>query len=491
MTNFSDEYKVRVKPDNSGLGKEITEGIPRDGFSDASGQYPAREYFYDNSINKSATGEKVNRLSIGGGDIGVDLDLPEQEPSVYPFNQVQETPSGHSFEMDDTPGGERVLIKHRTGAGIELRADGSVLISTRRQRIEVVGGDSKVIVEGEGDLVYKGNVDLRVDGDFNVSVGGNYNLDVAGDKVEDIKGRHTKTVNLDQNHTVRGNRGSQVIGQSVDTVLADRYIVTKGNNDILTEGNTELLSGGNLITTAVNEWVAAATTANVTARTVSMIGHKGTFGGPQHDYYGKTYGGLPGGVTNLSTFYGTLVGRATEAIHADYAITSSFSSFAKGALASVRSIKSAATGGSPPTISLPTPKMGIMPYLPIPATAPLPNPAIVELQLSTSTYGIRGVSVDSKLGDKLRRSDEYANLFSHDPSINEIRSKLRDPANLNNGTLTGYLVGEGKLNPEFKKNLPTNIGRTAAKKGTLRFGRELLGNNPADNRSKRFKVNTR
>ena len=139
MTNFSDEYLARIKPDGSGIGKEVTEGVPKQGFVDASGEFPKREYFYDTSINKAATGEKQNNLSMGGGDIGVDLDLPDQEPSIFPFNQIQETPSGHSFEMDDTPGGERVLIKHRTGAGIELRADGSVLISTRRQRVEVVG----------------------------------------------------------------------------------------------------------------------------------------------------------------------------------------------------------------------------------------------------------------------------------------------------------------------------------------------------------------
>jgi hypothetical protein len=491
MTNFSDEYLARIKPDGSGIGKEVTEGVPKQGFVDASGEFPKREYFYDTSINKAATGEKQNNLSMGGGDVGVDLDLPDQEPSIFPFNQIQETPSGHSFEMDDTPGGERVLIKHRTGAGIELRADGSVLISTRRQRVEVVGGDSKVIVEGQGDLVYKGNVNLRVDGDFNIDVGGDYNINVAGDKKEEIKGRHTKTVNRDQNHTIRGTRGTQVVGQSVDTVLGDRYQVTKGDMKMYTQASTEILTGTDLITTAVNEWVCAASTANVTARTVSMIGHKGTFGGPMHDYYGKTYGGLPGGITNLSTFYGTLVGRATEAIHADYAIQSSFAQFATSAKGAMQSITAVKEGGPKPTITIPTPKMGIMPYLPVPATAPLPNPAIVELQLSTSKYGIRGVSIDSELENKIKKSDDYKELFSHDPSIHEIRSKLRDTANLNNGEFTSYLVGEGKLNSDFKKNLPTNIGRTASRKGTLRFGMELIGNNPADTRSKRFKVNTK
>ena len=466
MTNFSDEYKTRV--DKQGIAKEVTEGIPKDGFSDPTGEFPKREYFYDNSISKAATGEKVNNLSIGGGDVGVDLDLPDQEPSVFPYNQVSETPSGHSFEMDDTPGGERILIKHRTGAGFELRADGSVVISTRKQRIEVVGGDSKTIVEGEGDLVYKGNVNLRIDGDFNVSVGGDYNVDVSGDKVENIKGRHTQTINRDQNSTVKGNKGEQVVG----------------NLNMFTEASTELLTGVDLITTAVNEWVAASSTANITARHVSMIGHKGTFGGPMMDYYGKTYGGMPGGLTNLSTFYGTLVGRATEAIHADYAIKSTFADFAKGAKNAVKAAKEA------PCVVLPgIPKIGIMPYIPLPSTAPLPNPAIVELQLSTSRYGIRGVSVDDKLEEKILKSDDYSELFSHDPTIDEIRSKLRDPSNLNNGKFTSFLVGEGKLNSEFKVNIPRNIGRSANKRGTMRFGQELIGNNPSDNRSKRFKVN--
>jgi len=484
MTNFSDEYQTRVN--KSGIAKEVTQGIPKEGFADPSGEYPKREYFYDTSISKAATGEKVNRLSSGGGDVDVALDLSDQEPSIFPFNQAQETTSGHSFEMDDTPGGERVLIKHRTGAGIELRADGSVLISTRKQRVEVVGGDSKVIVEGEGDLVYKGNVDLRIDGDFNVSVGGDYNIDVAGDKKEEIKGRHTKTVNRDQNYTVRGNRGTDVIGLSTDTVLGQRFVVTKGNHNMYTEANTEILTGNNLITTAVEEWVASASTTSVTARTLSAIGEKGTFGGPNHDYYGSTYGGRPGQNTNLSTFYGVFVGRATEAIHADYAMYASQSGFAKEAGKALKA--NSATGI---TVNPEQPRNGIMPYNPLEPTAPLPTGDIIELMLSTSNYGIRDVEVDPELENKLKKSDEYKELFSHDPSINEIRSKLRDEANLNNGEFTSHLVSEGKLNSNFKNNLPTNIGRTAAKKGTLRFGKELLGNNPSDNRSKRFKVNTR
>jgi len=481
MTNSLDNLNKRSKYISD--GQEETEGVPIDGFADPTGEYPKRDYFFGTSVNKAAIGAKINNLSLGGSEYGINFDLPEQRPSEYPHNQVSETPSGHVIEIDDTPGGERILIKHRTGSGIELRADGSVLMSSQRQKVEVVAGDETVIVEGEGNLVYKGNLTLRVDGDFNLDVGGNYNVNVAGDKKENIKGRHSKTVNRDQNYTIRGSRGEQVVGMATTTVLEDANFIVKGKSNHFVEGNIELTSGAQLITTAVQEWVASSPTANITARHISMIGHKGTIGGPGIDYYGKTYGGLPGGTTNISTFYGALVGRATEAFHADYAMTASTATFAIGAGKALIAAKE-----KPTTVTPGVPKPGIMPYPVIPPTAPLPAPPIVELMLSTSSYGVRNVSIDPKLKEKILKSDEYEELFNFDPTIHEIRSKLRNPANLNNGTFTGYLVQNGLLNSKFKKTIPQNIGRSANKKGTIRFGVELLGNNPADNRSKRFKV---
>ena len=482
MTNSIDNLKFRdlyISP-----GQEETEGVPADGFADATGEYPKRDYFFGTSINKAAMGAKINSLTLGGSEFGVNFDLPEQKPSQYPHNQVSETPSGHVIEIDDTPGGERILIKHRTGAGMELRADGSVVISSQRQKIEVVSGDETVIVEGEGNLVYKGNLNLTVSGDFNVDVGGNYNLRVAGDKEEEIKGRHTKTVNRDQNYTIRGARGEQVVGMATTTVLENANWIIKGKAKHFVEDDIEITTGAKLITTAVEEWVAAAPTASITARHLGIIGHKGVIGGPAIDYYGKTYGGLPGEKTNVSTFYGALVGRATEAFHADYSMTCTTAEYAKGAGKAKIAAKE-----KPTTVETPEPTPGIMPYPQIKASAPLPAPPIVELMLSTSSYGIRNVSIDSKLKDKILKSDDYEELFDFDPDIHEIRSKLRSPANRNNSTFTSYLVRNGLLNSQFKKTIPQNIGRSANKKGTIRFGVELLGNNPADNRSKRFKVN--
>jgi hypothetical protein len=489
MTNKLDALKQRTK--RFGEGQEETVGVPLEGFSDASGEYPKRDYFFGSSINKSAKGETVNSLDLGGGDYGISLNVVDQKPSQYPYNQVSESPSGHVIEIDDTPGGERVLIKHRTGAGVEMRSDGTVIISSKNQRIEVTGGDHTTIVEGAGNLVYKGNLNLTVTGDYNVDVGGNYNLNVAGDKVEEIKGRHTKTVNRDQNYTIRGARGSQVIGMNTETLLGDHNVIVAGDMNNFVQGTAEILAGQNLITTAVKEWVAASSTANITARHISMIGHKGTIGGPLIDYYGKTYGGFPAAVTNLATFYGSLVGKSVESFRSDYSMFASTAGFSASAGSSLTAVTAASLGAGPPPVPVP-PVPGIMPFIPIPPTAPIPNPLIVELQLSSSNYGIRNVSVDPKLKSKITKSDDYKNLFNHDPTIHEIRSKLRDRQHFNNGSFTSYLVSQGKLNSDFKKNIPfkeMRIGRSASKTGTIRLGVNLLGNNPTDNRSKRFKVN--
>jgi hypothetical protein len=47
-----------------------------------------------------------------------------ETPPVYPYNNIQQTESGHSFEMDDTPTRERVRLQHRIGTFLEMHPDG-------------------------------------------------------------------------------------------------------------------------------------------------------------------------------------------------------------------------------------------------------------------------------------------------------------------------------------------------------------------------------
>jgi len=135
---------------------------------DPSGQYPSTPYFYSQNIAKQARGVSRNDLEFFSHWPDIELNTGDKVPSEYPLNQVLNTDKGHAWEIDDTDGNERILIKHAEGSGVELKPDGSIVISSKTNKVEVCGGDNNVIVEGDAQLVYKGNLSIKVVGEFNV-----------------------------------------------------------------------------------------------------------------------------------------------------------------------------------------------------------------------------------------------------------------------------------------------------------------------------------
>ena len=97
-----------------------------------------------------------------------------------------------------------------------MRADGSVVVSSTNNRIEVTGGDQTTIVEGAGNLVYKGNLNLVVTGDYNVDVGGNYNVQVAGNMIEGISENHRTFVTKNSEYVTKGTKSTKTIGNHTD-----------------------------------------------------------------------------------------------------------------------------------------------------------------------------------------------------------------------------------------------------------------------------------
>src|SRR5210317_2477015 len=136
----------------------VSQGVIPTNDHDPSGQNPKPEHFFSSNINFAATGSKRNDLYVGGGEIGVPLNLGQPTTSQYPYNQVSQSPGPdpHIIEIDDTPGNQRVLIRHNSGSGIEMRNDGTILLSSTKNTVQISGADQTVIVEGDGDLVYKG-----------------------------------------------------------------------------------------------------------------------------------------------------------------------------------------------------------------------------------------------------------------------------------------------------------------------------------------------
>ena len=124
---------------------------------DPRGEYPKSEYFNSSSVNYGATGSRKHELFFKGKAAAAVLESESDEiiASEYPLCQIQETISGHIIETDDTPGAERVLIKHNTGAGIELTKDEldlayATFLSFADQKKEINDNDIPEIVKSAG-----------------------------------------------------------------------------------------------------------------------------------------------------------------------------------------------------------------------------------------------------------------------------------------------------------------------------------------------------
>lgn len=454
---------------------ENTEGVPIDGFQDPTGEYPKREYYYGSSINRSARGLKVENLYLGGGSIGTDLNLEDQEPSKFPFNQVKETASGHIISYDDTPGGERILIKHRKGAGVEVRADGSVVISALNNKVEVTGGDQTVIVEGNGKMVYNGNLNLEVTGDFNVNVGGDYNVEVEGNYNQKVRKTKSTVVGLDTEYTTKGSASYKTVEHEARVVLGNENHVVKGYSHNNVGAEIEFFSGNRFHVSAEEEFVMTALQGNISATEISVLGMKGAIGGEQVEMTSPVYMGPRGAVpfTSGAAFYGSFHGQALEAINSQTAFKAERANTAMIA----KGKGSAQAGGAPDVpknMESPTPKK------------PVPKTSAVQGILTDGHLAIRPITIDpdNALRDGILLRDDFKGLFEVSPTIDEIRSTLRDPANV--ALIGGVLLQKNMIASDYKSPMPPKTGRVAKKDTSPRFGYVALGNS-VNNRGKRFK----
>jgi len=96
----------------------------------------------------------------------------------YANNHVTRTESGHVFEIDDTPGHERIHEYHKSGTFKEITASGNTV--TR------IVGDNYTIVLKDNYVRIKGKTNVHIDGDCNMYIGGNWNVQAKGNI--DIRG---------------------------------------------------------------------------------------------------------------------------------------------------------------------------------------------------------------------------------------------------------------------------------------------------------------
>jgi hypothetical protein len=158
-------------------------------------------------------------------------------PPLYPHNQIFDSESGHSLQLDDTPGRERVRLQHGKSKNfIEMHPNGDQVVKVFGENFDITIGKKNVYVSGACNIVVKGNCSMQVDGDFNQEVNGDYNLAVKGKMnvrgVKDISIQGDSDVEIGANERFGGSlRFSS--GQSLDLV-SDLYVSGSITCDSLT-----------------------------------------------------------------------------------------------------------------------------------------------------------------------------------------------------------------------------------------------------------------
>ena len=434
-----------------------TTGRNPDGFYDPKGPMPSREYSTLQNTNKSARGIEENELEIGGGDVDVSLDLQDFPPSENPKNQVRETESGHVTEMDDTPGRERILFKHRTGAGIDMRPDGDIIINTRRNMIRISAADEKVIIEGDGDIVYHGNLNMRVDGNYNLNVGGDYNVTVGGDHSEDIKGGYRQDINKNFQSLINRNVTQQITGNESRLVHGSYLQNIKGTYSTSINDSAEYLSSGIMRFTSQEELDYSSPSINMGTRSLLIAGDSGTVGGENIVYYGHT--------AHIPRVNSTSV-HASNSVHASVGMEApTFNGNLSGNASTAGTAGTAALGpaggSAQATVSL------------TPATnkdTVQPNSTEITGLIHSGEIGIREISIDpgSILKNQINRTIDYNNVSERSLSTPEIRSKLRDPLNQQNLQFVSTCIVDNVLSASYSNATPDDIGRIISNESTPR-----------------------
>ena len=142
-----------------------------------------------NSITKTFIQERKDKKVTNVPTATSTWNEPETKyGTVYPYNNVMETESGHIVEYDDTPSKERIQIAHRNGSFTEWYPDGDRVEKITKDNYSIVMKDDHVFIMGKCSITVQGNAEvyvqknaeIKVDGNVNVKVGGNYNEQVGG-----------------------------------------------------------------------------------------------------------------------------------------------------------------------------------------------------------------------------------------------------------------------------------------------------------------------
>ena len=85
---------------------------------------------------------------------------------------MHESECGHIHEVDDTPGGERLLEQHISGTFTEIHPTGDKVVKVVGKNYEIIVSDSNILIEGDLNVTVNGNKNELIKGDYVLEVEG-------------------------------------------------------------------------------------------------------------------------------------------------------------------------------------------------------------------------------------------------------------------------------------------------------------------------------
>lgn len=449
----------------AGVDKDgfITAPYPTDKntFGDRSGEFPRKEYENTSSVNKSATSTGgSNYLDLSVSVAGVDVaKYTSGIINKYTDVQVIETKSGHVIEYNDTEENPRILIKHKTGSGMEMRPDGTIVVSSKGEgKVEVAHGGHTLIVTGDGQLHYGGDLTLNVGGDFNVNVGGSYNVQSK---------EETKTINGPSRDLYFGNKYTSIVGSRQDIMtenhssaaLGYRDTYTKGDSRIASEGGATIASKGSLTMSSESQMTQAAPDINIAAQSLSVFGDTGTIGGENIIMYNyNMYTGHSIEAGDTVTTHSLI----SDMIDTTYGTASTWEGNLEG-VAKFSANSGVYTG--PTTVSARTADAT--------GDGSQPNFSFLAEYLGKGTYGIQKVFVDK--GDHLKgaydKTRDTGGVTSRILTTAETRAKMRDPGHRANSKFGPTQSSNGTISKRYNNTTPSGVSYVINPADTVVSGR--------------------
>jgi uncharacterized Zn-binding protein involved in type VI secretion len=190
------------------------------------------------SITETFIQERKDNLVTGIETVSDTWDEPETlYNTVYPYNNVVETESGHLLEFDDTPEAERIHLAHRNGSFQEWFPDGDKVEKVTKDNYQIVMGDDKVYIMGKCQVTIQGDAELYVQGNFDMNVDGTCNIRSTGNMK-----LNAPLIDLND-----GTNGAARIGDTADTGdqgTGGHFDNNSAGTNVIETGSATVVIGG-------------------------------------------------------------------------------------------------------------------------------------------------------------------------------------------------------------------------------------------------------